>query len=289
MLATPLRSRPATVSTPGMVAGAPTWMFPPTRLPAAATITTSFCSAYRNAASQLCGHSGAVLPSEILMTRAPVVHGPADRGGNLVLVALAARVGRTQPGGHGQDLGLRGDTHDPVGADAGPGRRAGAGAGTGSGRLVSAAGQHRRDERAVFGLGSDALLAVSGPRAGDVRSPGQHALEVRVFAVHAAVDHGDLDVGALRDVPGFGDAGFGEPVFLVPGGVRVGRRGQRQSSRGAAPGQGQGHQRGGGPAVPGCCSGHSGPIGGMAAGAAVGGGCLRRRWWPALPGWALRW
>src|SRR6478736_3000759 len=72
MLATPLRSRPATVSTPGMVAGAPTWMFPPTRLPAAATITTSFCSAYRNAASQLCGHSGAVLPSEILMTRAPL-------------------------------------------------------------------------------------------------------------------------------------------------------------------------------------------------------------------------
>src|SRR6478735_6926898 len=72
MLATPLRSRPATVSTPGMVAGAPTWMFPPTRLPAAATITTSFCSAYRNAASQLWGHSGDVLPSEMLMTRAPL-------------------------------------------------------------------------------------------------------------------------------------------------------------------------------------------------------------------------
>ena len=72
MLATPLRFRPATVSTPGMVAGAPTWMLPPTRLPAAQTITTSFCSAYRKAASQLCGHSGEVLPREMLMTWAPL-------------------------------------------------------------------------------------------------------------------------------------------------------------------------------------------------------------------------
>src|SRR6476620_4277650 len=71
-LAVFLRSRPATVRTPGMVAGAPTWVLPPTRLPAAATITTSFCSAYRNAASQLWGHWGEVLPSEMLMTFAPL-------------------------------------------------------------------------------------------------------------------------------------------------------------------------------------------------------------------------
>src|SRR6478752_2302903 len=71
-LAVFLRSRPATVRTPGMVAGAPTWVLPPTRLPAAATMTTSFCSAYRNAASQLWGHWGVVLPSEMLITLAPL-------------------------------------------------------------------------------------------------------------------------------------------------------------------------------------------------------------------------
>ncbi len=61
--------------------------------------------------------------------------------------------------------------------------------------------------------------------AGDVDAAGEHAGQVRVLAVHAAVDHGDLDVGALGDLPGLGDAGLGEPVFLVaPGvGVRGGR------------------------------------------------------------------
>ena len=107
--------------------------------------------------------------------------------------------------------------------------------------------------------------AVAG--AGDVGAAGEHAVQVRVLAVHAAVDHGDLDAGALGDVPGLGDAGLGEPVFLVPPGVGVGggaASGQRRRRRSA--GKGQGHQRGGGPAAPGCCSGHSGPIGGCTSG-----------------------
>ena len=44
LLVWPLRSTPATVSTPGMVAGAPTSVVPDPRLPAAASTTTS-CSA----------------------------------------------------------------------------------------------------------------------------------------------------------------------------------------------------------------------------------------------------
>src|SRR4051812_22064089 len=71
-LAFPCRSRPATVSTPGIVAGAPDWKVPPARLPAAATITTSFCSAYRNALSQLCGHDVVELVRDMLMTLAPL-------------------------------------------------------------------------------------------------------------------------------------------------------------------------------------------------------------------------
>ena len=51
-------------------------------------------------------------------------------------------------------------------------------------------------------------------------------------AVHAAVDHGDLDAGALGDFPGLGDAGFGQPVFLVPPGVGV--RGGRPAASAAA-------------------------------------------------------
>lgn len=70
-LARPCGSTPATVSTPGIVAGAPTPVVPLARLPAATTITTSFSNAYRNASSQLSGQSGTFVVSDMLMTSAP--------------------------------------------------------------------------------------------------------------------------------------------------------------------------------------------------------------------------
>src|SRR5690625_2181958 len=69
--ALPSSSKPATVSTPGMVAGAPTTLEPEARLPAATTTTTSCSSAYKNASSQDSGQSCAEEASEILMTSAP--------------------------------------------------------------------------------------------------------------------------------------------------------------------------------------------------------------------------
>src|SRR5690625_1215236 len=55
--ALPSSSNPATVSTPGMVAGAPTILDPDARFPAATTTTTSCSSAYKNASSQDSGQS----------------------------------------------------------------------------------------------------------------------------------------------------------------------------------------------------------------------------------------
>jgi hypothetical protein len=67
-----LRSTPATVSTPGIVAGAPTWVVPLPRLPAAATTTTSWSNAYMKASSQLSGQSAVLRVSDMLMTSAPL-------------------------------------------------------------------------------------------------------------------------------------------------------------------------------------------------------------------------
>jgi hypothetical protein len=70
----PPRSRcPASsVSTPGIVAGAPTSLVPEPRLPAAATTTTSFANAWRNASSQLSGQSRVLRVSDMLITSAPL-------------------------------------------------------------------------------------------------------------------------------------------------------------------------------------------------------------------------
>ena len=87
---------------------------------------------------------------------------------------------------------------------------------------MAAAGEHGGHQGPVFGLGADAFLAVGAAGAGDVGAAGEHAGQVRMLAVHAAVNHGDFDPGALGNLPGFGDAGLGEPVFLVPPGVGVG-------------------------------------------------------------------
>src|SRR5690625_3460425 len=69
--ALPSSSSPATVSTPGIVAGAPTISDPDARLPAATTTTTSFCSACRKAWSHDSGHSWPDEAKEILITSAP--------------------------------------------------------------------------------------------------------------------------------------------------------------------------------------------------------------------------
>src|SRR5690606_30231112 len=68
----PPASTPATVSTPGIVAGAPTCVVPLPRLPAAATTTTLFSVAYRNASSQLSGQSIVLRVSDMLMMSAPL-------------------------------------------------------------------------------------------------------------------------------------------------------------------------------------------------------------------------
>src|ERR1700710_1552717 len=64
-------STPATVRTPGMVAGAPTSVVPLPRFPAAATITTLCCIALRNALSQLSGQASVLRVSDMLMMLAP--------------------------------------------------------------------------------------------------------------------------------------------------------------------------------------------------------------------------
>src|SRR5699024_12650990 len=66
--AVPSSSSPATVSTPGIVAGAPTSSDPVARLPAATTTTTACSSACRIASSQVSGQSCSEDASEILMT-----------------------------------------------------------------------------------------------------------------------------------------------------------------------------------------------------------------------------
>ena len=68
----PLRSRPPTDITPGIVAGAETSWVPSALLPAAATTTTSFSNAYKNALSQLTGQETEFLVSERLITFAPL-------------------------------------------------------------------------------------------------------------------------------------------------------------------------------------------------------------------------
>src|SRR5690606_33864073 len=70
-LALPERSTPPTVSTPGIVAGAPTRVVPLPRLPAATTMTTSCSNAYRKASSQLSGQSATLVVRDMLMTSAP--------------------------------------------------------------------------------------------------------------------------------------------------------------------------------------------------------------------------
>src|SRR5690625_2182570 len=69
--AVPSSSSPATVRTPGMVAGAPTTLDPDARLPAATTTTTSFSSACKKALTQDSGQSWAEEAREILMTSTP--------------------------------------------------------------------------------------------------------------------------------------------------------------------------------------------------------------------------
>ncbi|MEJ1229490.1 MAG: hypothetical protein WDM88_00845 [Galbitalea sp.] len=54
-----------------MVAGAPTSVVPLPRLPAAATITTLCCIAYRKAVSQLTGQASVLRVSDMLMMFAP--------------------------------------------------------------------------------------------------------------------------------------------------------------------------------------------------------------------------
>src|SRR3954465_48347 len=71
-LALPARLTPATVSTPGIVAGAPTSFVPLPRLPAAATRTTSCAKAYWNASSQLGGQSRVLRVRDMLITDAPL-------------------------------------------------------------------------------------------------------------------------------------------------------------------------------------------------------------------------
>ena len=60
------------MSTPGIVAGAPTVDVPLPRLPAATTITTSLSKAYWNALSQLVSQSVVLVVKERLMMSAPL-------------------------------------------------------------------------------------------------------------------------------------------------------------------------------------------------------------------------
>src|SRR5690606_21854650 len=66
-LAVPVWSTPPTVSTPGIVAGAPMTSVPLPRLPAATTTTTSCSYAYRNASSQLWSQSSVFVVNDMLM------------------------------------------------------------------------------------------------------------------------------------------------------------------------------------------------------------------------------
>ena len=76
--------RPATVSTPGIVAGAPTRVVPLPRLPAATTTTTSWSNAYRNASSQLSSQSRVLRGQRQVDDVGAVVDRPADRLGDLL-------------------------------------------------------------------------------------------------------------------------------------------------------------------------------------------------------------
>ena len=66
------RSTPATAITPGIEAGADTCSVPSDRFPTAATTTTSFSKAYKNASSQLFGQETEFLVRERFMTVAPL-------------------------------------------------------------------------------------------------------------------------------------------------------------------------------------------------------------------------
>lgn len=72
------------------------------------------------------------------------------------------------------------------------------------------------DERAVLGHLPDTALPVWHTRAGDVRTAGYAALEVRVGSVDAAVDDGDCDARALGVLPRLRDAVVLEPVLALP-------------------------------------------------------------------------
>jgi hypothetical protein len=65
-------SQPPTVSTPGIVAGAPTRLVPLPLLPAATMTTTSLSNAYWNASSQVSSQSRVFVVKERLITSAPL-------------------------------------------------------------------------------------------------------------------------------------------------------------------------------------------------------------------------
>ena len=118
MLAVPLRSSPATVSTPGMVAGRP-------------DLDVASPAVARGGDDHdvlLLGvQEGRVPALRPFRRRAaegdvddagPVVDGPADGLGDLVLVALAAGVRGSEPRGDGQQLRFGGHPDNSVRGDA---------------------------------------------------------------------------------------------------------------------------------------------------------------------------
>jgi hypothetical protein len=112
---------------------------------------------------------------------------------------------------------------------------------------MAASCQHGGHERAVFGLGAHALLAIGLSGAGGVVATGHGSLEVRMAGVHAAVDDGNLYSGALGNLPCLGDAGLGQPVLLIAPFVRLGRGGCEKTVDEAAACQDQREQGCAGP------------------------------------------
>ena len=230
MLAVPVRSSPATVRTPGMVAGAPTWTLPPTAVARG-------------------GDDHDVLLFGVEECRVPALRpfrrraaeGDVDDAGAVVdgpAHCLGIWSWSLLPPGLAEPSQVETDSSCASGAT--PTTPSGPTAGPAAGPvalalgLAVASGPGARGRRAWWPRGFRVRVwRRCSPgrwpsRRRKCRAAGQHAGQIRMPAVHAAVNHGDLDAGALGNVPGFGDAGLGEPVFLVPPGVGV--RGARPGS-----------------------------------------------------------
>ena len=251
-----------------MVAGAPTWTLPPPRLPAAATITTSFCSAYRKAASQLCGHSGEVLPSEMLMTRAPLSTAQRTAWGIWSWSLL--------PPGFADPSQVETDSSCASGATptipSGP--TVGPALGLGLGFAVDFAGWWPRPASMVatrvpcsgfapmlFWPSALPAPETSTPPASTPARSG--CLPSTPLSITATLTLAPLETSQALVMPDSASQYcLSRQSSACAAGAAV-----KAAVKGAAR-KGQGHQRGGGPAAPVCCSGHSGPIGGTAGGAA---------------------